>query len=430
MKITLLNIQKAGDNKDYNGGFGTTFHVGDSLLARLLMKIRAGGECFPLLSYGYLSGVFKKNGHAVNVMTNEIPADSDLIIIQCSLIEHSLEMDFIKRIKKETDSKIGLIGPFVSVRPELFTDYVDFIIQGEPEEAALKIRNGNMPEGIVKSNPVLDLDSLPFPDWSIFQIEKFSYKPTLPKSPFTFIQSSRGCVYGCNYCPYKVFGEYRERSVENVIAEMEHLVQKHNIKSLMFRDPCFSFNKKRAADIANAIIANKIDIEWCCETRLDNLDTGLLDLLYESGLRAIKVGIESAEPDILKKQKRKAIEVEHQEEIIRFCDKKGIKVIAFYIIGLENDTRASIEKTIKYAKKLNTDFANFTICTPIPGTEYYEQIKDRIYENNWEKFDNFNPVFKHKNLSAEELRRFQEYALVSYYVRPKFILKHIMRKLR
>ena len=131
------------------------------------------------------------------------------------------------------------------------------LFRGEPEEAALKIRNGNMPEGIVKSNPVLDLDSLPFPDWSIFQIEKFSYKPTLPASPFTFIQSSRGCVYGCNYCPYKVFGEYRERSVKNVIAEMGHLVQKHSIKSLMFRDPCFSFNRKRAADIANAIIAKK-----------------------------------------------------------------------------------------------------------------------------------------------------------------------------
>ncbi len=430
MKITLLNIQKAGDNKDYNGGFGTTFHVGDSFLARLLMKIRSDGESFPLLSYGYLSGIFKKSGHTVNVMTNEIPADSDLIIIQCSLIEHSLEMDFINRIKKETSSKIGLIGPFVSVRPEIFTGYADFIIQGEPENAALRIRNGNMPEGIVKSNPVLDLDSLPFPDWSIFQIEKFSYKPTLPKSPFTFIQSSRGCVYGCNYCPYKVFGEYRERSVGNVIAEIEHLVQKHRIKSLMFRDPCFSFNKKRASDIANAIIANKIDIEWGCETRLDNLDTELLDLLYKSGLRAIKVGIESAEPGILKKQKRKAIEVEHQEKIIKFCDKKGIKVIAFYIIGLENDTTESVKRTVKYAKKLNTDFANFTICTPIPGTEYYEQIKDRIYENNWERFDNFNPVFKHKNLSPEELRRFQEYALVSYYIRPKFILKHFMRKLR
>lgn len=430
MKITLLNIQKKGDNKDYNGGFGTTFQVGKSYLAKMLERIRSGGEYFPLLSYGYLAGIFKKNGHTVNVLTNEIPGDSDLIIIQCSLIRHNLEIDFMKRIREQTRAKIGIIGPLAFVSPDLFKEYADFIIKGEPEEVALKISDNYIPVGIIESNPIMNLDSLPFPDWSVFPIEKFSYKPALPKRPFTFIQSSRGCAYTCNYCPYKVFGLYRERTVENVLEEIESLIDKHHIKSLMFRDPCFSFNKKRAANIADEIIKRNIKIEWGCETRLDNLDIGLLDLLYESGLRAVKVGIESAELDIVKQQKRKPINIEHQEKIIKFCDKKGIRVIAFYIIGLEHDTKESVEKTIKYAKKLNTDFANFTLCTPIPGTEYYEQIKDRIYEENLEKFDNFHPVFRHKNLTAGELCKFQESAIVSYYIRPAFILKHFMRKFR
>lgn len=430
MKITLLNIQKSGDNKDYNGGFGTTFQVGKSFWARMLEKKRSSGECFPLMSYGYLAGIFKKNGHTVEVLTNEIPKDSDIVIIQCSLIRHNLEIDFIKRIREETKSKVGIIGPLAFAKPEFFINYANFVIKGEPEEAALKITDSYIPAGIIESNPIINLDNLPFPDWSVFPFERFSYKPTLPKKPFAFIQSSRGCVYTCNYCPYKVFGLYRERSVENVLDEIEYLVENYNIKSLMFRDPCFSFNKKRAADIANEIIKRKINIEWGCETRLDNLDTDLLNLLHKSGLRAIKVGIESVESDILKQQKRKPISIEHQEKIIKFCDKKGIRVIAFYIIGLENDTRESIMRTIKYAKKLNTDFANFTLCTPIPGTEYYEQIKDRIYETNWENFDNFHPVFKHKSLAADELLKFQEYAVVSYYFRPKFIIRHFMRKLR
>lgn len=430
MKIMLLNIQKPGDNKDYNSGFGTTFKIGDSYLARLLERKRANGENFPLVSYGYLAGIFKKNGHIVNVLTNEIPEDSDLVIIQCSLIRHNLEIEYMKRIREETNSKIGLIGPFVSVRPDLFSDYADFIIQGEPEEVALKMVDGYIPEGIIKSNPITNIDSLPFPDWSVFPMESFSYDTLLPKRPFTFILSSRGCIYTCNYCPYKVFGLYRERSVGNVLDEITYLVDKHNVRSLMFRDPCFSFNKKRAADIANGVIKRNIGIEWGCETRLDNLDGELLDLLYRSGLRVIKVGIESIEPDILKQQKRKPVRLEDQEDIIRFCDRKGIRVVAFYIIGLENDTKESIERTIDYAKRLNTDFANFTMCTPIPGTEYYEQIKDRIYEKDWEKFDNFHPVFKHQNLSADELLRFQEYAIVSYYIRPRFIFKHFLRKLR
>ena len=198
----------------------------------------------------------------------------------------------------------------------------------------------------------------------------------------------------------------------------------------MFRDPCFSLNRKRTIEIAEGIIKSKIKIEWGCETRLDALDPELLDLMYESGFRAVKVGIESTNLEILKQQKRKPIEVAYQEKIIKLCQSKGIRVIAFYIIGLEGDTKRSIVETVRYAKRLNTDFANFTICTPIPGTEYYEQIKDRISEKDWEKFDNFHSVFKHNNLSAHELRNFQEKAIVSYYMRPKFILKHLMRKLR
>lgn len=430
MKITLLNIQKSGDNKDYNGGFGTTFQVGKSFFAKLLEKKRVSGESLPLMSYGYLAGIFKKNGHTVEVLTNEMPRESDLVIIQCSLVRHSLEMDFIRRIKEETNSKVGLIGPFPSVKSDIFSTYADFVIQGEPEDIAFKITDNYIPEGAVKSNPIIDLDSIPFPDWDGFPIKHFSYLTLFSQKPFIFIQGSRGCVYGCNYCPYKVFGLYRERSVENILAEIESLIEKYGIRSLMFRDPCFSFNKKRAALIADEIIKRRVKIEWGCETRLDTLDIKLLDLLYSSGLRAIKVGIESVDSNILKLQKRKHIEKEHQEKIIKYCDRKGIKIIAFYIIGLENDTRESIEGTIRYAKKLNTDFANFTICTPIPGTEYYEQIKDRIYETNWENFDNFHSVFKHKNLAADELRKLQEYAIVSYYIRPKFVFKHFLRKLR
>ena len=366
----------------------------------------------------------------MEVLTNKIPEDSDLTIVQCSLIRHNLEIHFLKRIRQETNSKICLIGPFVSVRPKLFLEYADLIIQGEPESVAFRINKNDSFKGIIKAEPIMDLDSLPFPDWSVFPLEEFTYSPSILSKPFTFIQSSRGCVYFCNYCPYKVFGLYRERSVKNVIEEMEHLQEAYNIKGLMFRDPCFSVNSKRVANIAKEIINKGIKIEWGCETRLDHLEPDLLSLLYDSGLRTIVVGIESSNPEILEHHKRKPIEIDHQENIVKFCDKKGIRVVALYIIGLENDTKESVLNTIEYAKKLNTDFANFTICTPIPGTVFYEQVKNRIFEKDWEKFDNFHPVSSHKNFTPEELLDLNEKAVVSYYIRPRFILKHILRKLR
>lgn len=429
MKITLLNIQEPGDNKDYNGGFGTTWQIGSSFLSRILQKMRSKGEYFPIVSYGYLASILKQNGHKVEFLENEIPKNSDLILLHASPIRHKKEMEFLKKIKETTNAHIGIVGPFASVKPELFEKLSDFIIQGEPEEVISTIKDGELPKGIVKSEPVKDLDTLPFPDWSIFPVDKFCQKHIMNKTPFLIILSSRGCLYNCPYCPYKVFGLWRVRDPIKVVDEIEYLQKNYGVKSLMFRDPMFSLEPEITKTMANEIIKRGIKIEWGCETRLDKLDENFLDLLYESGLRAIKVGIESTNHDILKRAGRKPIDADHTERIVKYCDRKGIKVVAFYILGLPDDTKESIESTIKYAKGLNTDFANFTICTPIPGTKFFEEMKDSLTTDNWEDYDNFHVVFKHKNLTKEQLLKLQEKAIVGYYFRLRYILKHIWRRM-
>lgn len=428
MKVALLNIFEQGDNKDYNGGFGTTFQVGNSFLSKVLQKVRSKGEYFPIVSYGYLAAILKQNGHEVKYVENKVPKGFDLVIMHVSPIRHNKEIQFLKKIRKNRKVKVGLTGPFASVKPELFKKYSDFIIVGEPEQVVATIKDGHIPKGVVKSEAIQDLDTLPYPDWSIFEHEKFSYSPIIPETPFTFILSSRGCAYGCPYCPYKVFGQYRCRDPIKVVDEIEHLQKTYGVKGIMFRDPMFSLNPEKTKVMAREIIKRKIKIKWGCETRLDKLDPKFLDLLYKSGLRAVKVGIESSQEDILQKAGRKPIAKQHQEKIIKYCDKKGIKVIGFFILGLPDDTEETIKQTIAYSRKLNPDFANFTICTPIPGTPFYESMKPRLISKNWEDYDNFHVVFKHKNLSKERLLELQEKAITGYYFRPKYILSFIRRK--
>lgn len=105
----------------------------------------------------------------------------------------------------------------------------------------------------------------------------------------------------------------------------------------------------------------------------------------------------------------------------------GISIAAFYIIGMENDTWESVEATIKYAKKLNTLVAQFTISTPYPGTRFYDQMKKNglITEGRWSEYDAYTPVFKHKNLSREDLLELKEKAFTSYYFRPAYLLRHM-----
>jgi len=429
MKIVLLEIKNAGDNKDYNGGFGTTFQVGNSLKARILSFVRSNLENFPTMSYAYIAAIFKKYGHSVEYYLNKIPSVADLILIHVSLIRHKEEIEYLNKIK-QAGLKIGVYGPLASVKPELFED-ADFIIQGEPEEAILKISKTNkIPKGIVRSTPIKDLDSLPFPDWSLFQVKEYSFSPTLPLKPFIFVLASRGCPYTCSYCPYKVFGDYRARKPEKVIEELKYLKKEYGIRAFYFRDPTFSINEDRIRNLANLMIENKLNLKWGCETRLDLLTIDLLKILYKSGLRAIKVGIESLDENLLKKYGRISPEIKHQEKIINFCKKIGIKVIAFYIVGLPTDTKESIKNTIRYSRKLNTSFANFTICTPIPGTGFYEQLKDKINDTNLNNYDNFHVVFKHNNLSKNEILKLQEKAITGYYFRARYILRYVLDKIK
>jgi anaerobic magnesium-protoporphyrin IX monomethyl ester cyclase len=120
-------------------------------------------------------------------------------------------------------------------------------------------------------------------------------------------------------------------------------------------------------------------------------------------------------------------EKDRQEEIIRYCEKKGISIAAFYIIGLSGDTIESARRTLDYAKKINTLVAQFTICTPFPGTKFYEEKKNYIYEKNWEKFTSYNPVYEHENLNKKELLGLKEEAWISYYFRPSYIIKHLKK---
>ena len=151
-------------------------------------------------------------------------------------------------------SKIGFIGPFSSECPELFKDNCDFIVQGECENIFSKICNNEIKlEGIVESTINLNVKELPFPDWSGFDIMSYGYSPALPRKPFLTIQGSRGCPFACEFCPYLVSQgiPLRRRNNKNIVDEIKYLIEKHHIKSILFRDITWSMHKKETKELCN-----------------------------------------------------------------------------------------------------------------------------------------------------------------------------------
>ncbi|MFH1761341.1 MAG: radical SAM protein, partial [bacterium] len=198
-----------------------------------------------------------------------------------------------------------------------------------------------------------------------------------------------------------------------------------------FRDPTFTINRKRTIEICEGIIKNNLKIEFVCETHTKNLDTGLLDIMKKAGLKAVKIGVESANSDILGNFNRQRDAIKHQEEIVSYCESNGISITAFYILGMPEDTEESIRRTIDYAKKLNTTGAQFTIATPYPGTKFYDDLerKGLLITKDYENYDIQTPVFAHPVLSPEKLLELKNYAYQSYYLRPVWIYKFLKLKL-
>lgn len=426
MKIALIDLKESAtgcNNKDKAGTFGNTSH-GEDFISKLYAFAKRSHVDVPVIHFGYMAAIFRRHGHQVTFY-DSVPQDEELVLMASSIVGYDEELEFVRKIRKP-GRKIGFINAFASAKPEIFLEEADFVIKGEPEAAALKIAKGELdPSGIVESPLIFDLESLPFPDWDGFPVSRYGYFPVLGKKPTLSILTSRGCSFDCSYCPYMVTQteRWRRRSAKNVCDEIEYLVRKYGVRSLVFRDIMYTQSKQRAIEISKEILRRGIKIEWSCETRADCLEEDTLKLLHESGLRAIHLGIESPEDDIVKKSGRIPIKESQQERIIRLCEKVGIKIIAFFILGFIHDTPESMKRTIEYAKYLNTPLAQFDVMTPYPGTKFFDEIKDRIVDFDWKKYTTHHPVVKLDYVTREQVLEFKNRAYREYYLRPSWIFK-------
>lgn len=432
--IEILNKEKGCANKDLAGGMGNRTWVGNSLRARIIEFIKARSVKIPPLNLAYIHAIFRQYNHEVSFARNMSYEEADLYIIRTSIFDYENEIKVAKEIRKSYTGKICFIGTFASVVPDIFLKYADLVVLGEPEQLMIEIaKTGVIPKGKVKSEFIKNLDDLPFPDWSIFPLHEYSYKPVITRKNMVTMLSSRGCPFSCgHYCPYPL-GQgaiWRSRSVKNVVDEIEYLYNKFEVRAIDFRDPNFTLNKERAKQIAKEIIKRKLDIYWVCETHINVLDEKMLDLFYKAGLRHINVGIESVNTDVLTNSKRNTSDIETQKRIINYCEKIGISVATFYIFGALSDTKKTLIDTINFAKQLNTLVAQFAIFTPFPGTRFYDEIKNKISQKDWCSFNSYDLVFYHPNFKRSEILKLKEYAWVSYYFRWAYILKQVKARLK
>jgi anaerobic magnesium-protoporphyrin IX monomethyl ester cyclase len=357
----------------------------------------------------------------------------------------------VKEVNKRIVTVIG--GPHATIFPNetLAFPQVDHVVVGEGEIVLERLLNalatGASLDGIGSlgfkrdGKAVLDkelkfiddLDALPFP--AVDLIEPGRYFSVLSTGAHTMVMmSSRGCPFNCIYCDRPHLGrKFRARSPANVVDEMELYSTRYGIDDIKFFDDTFTVKRKRVVDICDEIKRRNLKLTWGVRSRVNTVDYELLKTMEDAGLTSISFGIESGNQRILDNL-QKGITLEQVVDAVSNCKRLGIETLGDFIIGNPGEKKEEIKETIRFAKRLKLDYAQFTVMTPYPSTQLYSMglEKNIVKSDYWTEFAKapvktfVTPVWE-EFYSKKELVGWLKKAYRSFYFRPSYMIRRAFR---
>lgn len=283
---------------------------------------------------------------------------------------------------------------------------------------------------------VNDLDFFPIPDRSLIKMHLYrpsvSYYRRLPA--FTMI-TTRGCPYRCTFCATAKTG-YRVHSIPRVIEEMRVLIEDFGAKEILIRDDTFTLQKERTMKLCEAIIAAGFHtkITWDCITRANLVDRELLQKMKEAGCWGMHFGVEGGTQKLIDSVKKDTT-LEIIKNAFTLCREIGIETRGYFMVGMPGSTPEDDLATIEYAKDIDPDWAQFTIATPYPGTELFNEAEQwgsfHTDINDWDKYLTWSGygdtelVWTAHGRSSEDVKAMQRKAMREFYFRPKVILRKV-----
>ncbi len=380
-----------------------------------------------------------------------IAADYDFVVLFTSTAGFQNDVRLAERIKEaQPRIKIAFVGPHVTVLPEASlraSSSIDFVVRKEFDYAVAEFARGKRVEeidgisfrkgGQIFHNPdrplLEDLDALPFVV-EVFRRDLDITKYDIPflHHPYLSFYTSRGCPALCTFClwPQTMCSHrWRTRSSDNVIAEVRRARELFpEVKEIFFDDDTFTTGKSRVLELCRVL--KPLQLTWSCNARVTT-DYETLKAMREAGCRLVIVGFESGDPAILRNIKKGAT-IEQAESFMKHCRSLGFKVHGDFQMGLPGETRETIERTIRFAMKMDPETVQVSMAHPYPGTEFYQYLENQGYFISSDMTDDEGhqlPSFEYPDLSKAEILKAVEDLYGRYYFRPRVIFRIIRRAL-
>ena len=391
----------------------------------------------------YLAGALKRAGyddvHFIDAMTNDLEDDvlADKLralkpdVVGCTAITPSIYVaERVLEIARDVAPHAlrvlgGVHATFMYKQVLSEAPWVDVIVRGEGEEIivdliraledgrwpaekksihGLAFREGDQIVATQAASTVKDLDGIE-PDWSLLEWEKYIYIPLGKRVAIP--NMARGCPFTCSFCSqWKFWRDYRVRDPLKVVDEIEDLVENHDVGFFILADEEPTINRKKFIRFCEELIKRDLPrrVQWGINTRVTDIyrDKDLLRFYRKAGLVHVSLGTEAAAQlklDLFNKETK----VEENKEAIRLLKEADIFTEAQFIVGLDNETKETLEETFQMAWDWQPDLANWSMYTPWPFTPLFQELKDQVEIFDFSKYNFVTPIMKPEALTRGEL---------------------------
>ena len=420
---------------------------------------------------GYASSTLKKRGHIVflkdyqteNLSYSKLKSDfiefkPNVIFVSITNATIFNDLDLINKLVEKNQSVIVILKGALFFNPDnlmlsqLALENIDYLIGGESDFIVADLiethfQNKNNLKNIkgisfkqnnkwIKTDFTTwekDLDNLIFPDRD--EIKNSLYvRPDTGEAQATII-TSRGCPSKCVFCltPTISGTKLRLRSPENIHAEIFECYNKHNIKNFFFRSDTFTIDRRWVEKLCDLIIESNLQnkISWVANSRVKPLQQETLNIMKKAGCWLVAFGYESGSKESLEKIK-KGCSLEDNLIAAEYAKKSGLKTFGFFLIGLPWEDFSHLNDTKKLIFEINSDFIEIHLAVPYYGTPLHKlAIEEDLIADSVLGKDYFNaPTIGTKYLTMNQIEEFKRNILLSYHLRPKYIMNRMIEASR
>ncbi len=380
-----------------------------------------------------LAGALEPDGHRCTIVDARIDGEAaaiakvrafepEIVGIQCNFTSERFQARRVARtIKRELPGAFVVIGGHDASRdPAWFADPgFDAVALGDGEDVLPPLVDAVERRAPLTGAPGLvlntsagqrhtgppparhHLDEMPLPARHLISEYAGEYFQQFRK-PTALLETARGCPFKCNFCSVWKFHEstFRQKSAARVVEELAQIEVPH----VFITDDIFWLDLRRCQELGEAIKASGIRKSFMVQTRTDIVCKfpHVIEQWRDLGYLTVFLGVEKVD-DAGLASVNKSNSAANNVRALDILKELGVGYSCTFIVDPDWE-REDFDRLKRWMDRHVTYNAGFTVLTPLPGTDLWDEAKQDVATYDWALYDLFHSVLPTK-LPLDEFYR-------------------------